>query len=170
MSQLSCRVRRGVLVKERVLFAEGRQCATAPLAPELSICLSLSASEHRSAQRGGSAGRKAAPPRGCCARSPPYRDWYFIAEQLAPTPHLVHPDGCAVLRIVLVTVPRVSHVATLHARRHTLHPNVYTTYTLKCTLPSCARSPPSTLNATPSTLNATPYNLNATPCTLNSRS
>jgi hypothetical protein len=32
------------------------------------------------------------------------RDWYFIAEQ----PHLAHPEGCAALRIVLVTVPRVS--------------------------------------------------------------
>jgi hypothetical protein len=32
------------------------------------------------------------------------RDWYFIAEQAAPA----HPGGCAALRIVLVTVPRVS--------------------------------------------------------------
>ena len=36
------------------------------------------------------------------------RDWYFIAEQPAPAPHLAQPEGCAVLRIVLVTVPRVS--------------------------------------------------------------
>ena len=36
------------------------------------------------------------------------RDWYFIAEQPAPSPHLAHPDGCAALRIVLVTVPRAS--------------------------------------------------------------
>jgi len=36
------------------------------------------------------------------------RDWYFIAEQPAPAPHLAHPEGCAALRIVLVTVPRVS--------------------------------------------------------------
>jgi len=36
------------------------------------------------------------------------RDWYFIAEQQAPAPHLAHPGGCAALRIVLVTVPRVS--------------------------------------------------------------
>jgi len=35
------------------------------------------------------------------------RDWYFIAEQPAPAPHLAHPEGCAALRIVLVTVPRV---------------------------------------------------------------
>jgi len=31
-----------------------------------------------------------------------------IAEQPAPAPHLAHPEGCAALRIVLVTVPRVS--------------------------------------------------------------
>ena len=36
------------------------------------------------------------------------RDRYFIAEQPAPAPHLAHPEGCAALRIVLVTVPRVS--------------------------------------------------------------
>ena len=38
---------------------------------------------------------------------PPHRDWYFIAEQPAPAPRLAHPEGCAALRIVLVTVPRV---------------------------------------------------------------
>ena len=37
-----------------------------------------------------------------------WRDWYFTAEQPAPAPHLAHPEGCAALRIVLVTVPRVS--------------------------------------------------------------
>ena len=36
------------------------------------------------------------------------RDWYFIAEQPAPAPHLAHSEGCASLRIVLVTVPSVS--------------------------------------------------------------
>ena len=43
------------------------------------------------------------------------RDWYLIAEQPAPAPHLAHPEecaahpeGCDALRIVLVTVPRVS--------------------------------------------------------------
>ena len=36
-----------------------------------------------------------------------HRD-YFIAEQPSPTPHLANPEGCAALRIVLVTVPRVS--------------------------------------------------------------
>ena len=36
------------------------------------------------------------------------RDLYFIAEQPAPVPHLAHPEGCAALRIVPVTVPRVS--------------------------------------------------------------
>ena len=42
----------------------------------------------------------------------PKTDCYFIAEQPAPAPYLAHPEGCAalldVLRIVLVTVPRVS--------------------------------------------------------------
>ena len=32
------------------------------------------------------------------------RDWWCIAEQLAPAPHLAHPEGCADLCIVLVTV------------------------------------------------------------------
>jgi hypothetical protein len=36
------------------------------------------------------------------------RDWYSIAEQPAPVPHLAHPEECAALRIVLVNVPRVS--------------------------------------------------------------
>ena len=36
------------------------------------------------------------------------RDWYFIAEQPAPAPHLAHLEACAALRIVLLTVPRVS--------------------------------------------------------------
>ena len=36
------------------------------------------------------------------------KDWYFIAKQPAPAPHLAHSEGCAALRIVLVTVPRVS--------------------------------------------------------------
>ena len=30
---------------------------------------------------------------------PPARDWYFIAEQPAPAPHLAHPEGCAALLI-----------------------------------------------------------------------
>jgi len=36
------------------------------------------------------------------------RDWYFIAEQPAPAPHLAHPEACAALCIVLVAVLRVS--------------------------------------------------------------
>ena len=36
------------------------------------------------------------------------RDWYSIAEQPAPAPHRAHSEGCAALRIVLVTAPRVS--------------------------------------------------------------
>jgi len=48
------------------------------------------------------------------ARVPPAireRDRYFIAEQPAPAPHLAHPEGCAALSIVLVTVPRSSRRA-----------------------------------------------------------
>ena len=29
------------------------------------------------------------------------RNWYFIAEQPAPAPHLAHPKECAALRFVL---------------------------------------------------------------------
>jgi len=36
------------------------------------------------------------------------RHWYFIAKQPAPAPLLARPEGCAALRMVLVTVPRVS--------------------------------------------------------------
>ena len=32
------------------------------------------------------------------------KDWYFIPEQAEPAPHLAPPEGCAVLRIVLVPV------------------------------------------------------------------
>ena len=37
-----------------------------------------------------------------------HRDWYSIAEQRVPAPHLAHPERRAALRIVLVTVPRFS--------------------------------------------------------------
>jgi len=36
------------------------------------------------------------------------RDWYSIAQQPAPAPHLARPEARAALRIVLMTVPRVS--------------------------------------------------------------
>ena len=36
-------------------------------------------------------------------------DWHFIAEQPVPAPRRAHPEGSVALRIVLVTVPRVSH-------------------------------------------------------------
>ena len=36
------------------------------------------------------------------------KDWDLLAEQPAPAPHLAHPERCAALRIVLVTVPLVS--------------------------------------------------------------
>ena len=45
------------------------------------------------------------------------RDWYFIAEQPAPAPHLAHPEGCAALLIVLVTVPRVNSVSLAAGRQ-----------------------------------------------------
>ena len=35
-------------------------------------------------------------------------DWYSIAERPAPAPRLANPEGCAALRILLITVPRVS--------------------------------------------------------------
>ena len=40
--------------------------------------------------------------------SPCKRDWFLIAKQAAPAPHLARPEGCAAPRIVLVTVPHVS--------------------------------------------------------------
>jgi len=36
------------------------------------------------------------------------RDWYSIAEQPSPAPHLAHPHGRAALCIVVLTVPCVS--------------------------------------------------------------
>ena len=45
--------------------------------------------------------------------NPAAKDWYFIAKQPAPAPHLAHPEGYAALRIVLVTVPRVSTRSTI---------------------------------------------------------
>ena len=33
---------------------------------------------------------------------------FFFDAHAAPAPHLAHPEGCAALRVVLVTVPRVS--------------------------------------------------------------
>ena len=35
------------------------------------------------------------------------RDWYSIAEQAAPAPHLAHPRECAAFCIALATVPRI---------------------------------------------------------------
>ena len=45
------------------------------------------------------------------------RDLYFIAEQPAPAPHLAHPEGCAALRLVLVTLPREQTVFCLSSAR-----------------------------------------------------
>ena len=37
-----------------------------------------------------------------CPLTPEFllRDWYFIAEQPTPAPHLAHPEGCAAIRVV----------------------------------------------------------------------
>jgi len=35
-------------------------------------------------------------------------DWYFIAKRTAPPSHLAYLEGCAALRIMLVTASRVS--------------------------------------------------------------
>jgi hypothetical protein len=47
---------------------------------------------------------------GTCpySRATPAETLVFIAEQPAPSLHPAHPEGCAALRIVLLTVPRVS--------------------------------------------------------------
>ena len=53
-------------------------------------------------------------PRNRNGTGPPWdgnglqRDWYFIAEQPAPAPHHAQLERFAALRIVRVTVPRVS--------------------------------------------------------------
>ena len=47
--------------------------------------------------------------------TPDERDWYLIAEQPAPAPHLAHPEGCAALCTELVTVPRVNRFTTRFA-------------------------------------------------------
>jgi hypothetical protein len=49
------------------------------------------------------------------------RDWYLIPEQPAPAPHLAHPDGCAALRVVLLTVPRVSRACEHFPNGFDLH-------------------------------------------------
>ena len=47
------------------------------------------------------------PPLSPSLPPPCGRNWYVIAEQPAPAPHLAYLEGCAALRIVLGTVPRV---------------------------------------------------------------
>ena len=42
---------------------------------------------------------------------PPRRDWYFLAEQPAPAPHLSHPEGCAALCIPPVRTTRLEVMA-----------------------------------------------------------
>ena len=38
------------------------------------------------------------------SRTSRVRDWYFFTIQPAPPPHIARPEGCAALRVVLVTV------------------------------------------------------------------
>ena len=45
----------------------------------------------------------------------------MIAEQPAPSPHLALPEGCAALRIALVTVPRVSRSCEIFTGGFDLH-------------------------------------------------
>ena len=52
---------------------------------------------------------------------PGERDWYLIVERPAPASHLANPEGCAALRIVLVTVPHVSHSCELFQDGFDLH-------------------------------------------------
>ena len=61
----------------------------------------------RSIQKKSSAAAGSRRPLKSCGHET--RDWYFIAERPAPALHLACPEECAVLRIVLVTVSRVSH-------------------------------------------------------------
>ena len=46
---------------------------------------------------------------------------FFIAKQPAPTPHLAHPEGCAALRSVLVTVARASRSCENFSHGFDLH-------------------------------------------------
>jgi len=66
-------------------------------------------------------GTRSCAHHGPCHPTPstaPQRDWYLIAEEPAPAPHLARPEGRAALRIVLVTVPRASRSCDLHRARH----------------------------------------------------
>ena len=65
-----------------------------------------------SAERGGSD----------VARRGLQRDWYHIAEQPAPAPHLARPYGCDALCIVLATVPRVRRSCEHFSDGFDLHP------------------------------------------------
>ena len=49
------------------------------------------------------------------------RYWFFIAVQPESVRHHAYPEGCAALRIVLVTVPRVSRSCELFPDGFDLH-------------------------------------------------
>ena len=61
------------------------------------------------------------PPPHDAVREHVQRNWYFIAKQPAPAPHLAHPEECAALRIVLVTLHRVSRSCEQCPDRFELH-------------------------------------------------
>jgi len=86
--------------------------------------------------------------------STPKRDWYFIAEQPAPAPQFALPEGCAALRIVLVTVLRVSRSCELFPDGFDLH-----LLPLQLTLPSKA----STTNRPYQTAKTDEHTLNPRP-------
>ena len=79
--------------------------------PRRSLSLKLSDTQVYEPQRRARLGNHNTTILGFCRNSE--RDWYFIAKQPAPTPHLAHPEGCAALCIVIVTVPRVSRSCEL---------------------------------------------------------
>ena len=51
------------------------------------------------------------PPSGCALGN--IRDWYFIAEQPAPAPHLAHPGGCAAYALCYLLCPVLAALASI---------------------------------------------------------
>jgi len=72
----------------------------------------------------------------------PYRDWYFVAEQAAPSPLFAHPEGC---EFWICTRNRTPY--TLNATTYTMHPT------------------PQTPNRKPQTPNPKPHTLHPEPPT-----
>ena len=98
-------------------------------------------------------------------------DWYFIAEQPAPAPHLAHPEGCA----APITVSRVSRSCENLPDGFDLCPPPGGRDRIwGARLLAALRTPPrqqlsiqlSMLHPTPYTLHPDPYTLHPTPYTL----